>query len=104
MTNNETMNHTLVDIEKLLKRCGKSLHDCIQIPLPNVACLSISMNILVHDELRYDRVEMQDERREWVFNMIPEQHDAYNTIIKVANSIIGGVFFFFNFLLWLWWS
>ncbi|XP_031107199.1 uncharacterized protein LOC116011909 [Ipomoea triloba] len=97
MTEDEIKNHALVEIEKLLTRCGKSLRDYAQMLLPEIEWASSSINRMVQDELRYDRIEMHEEHTKLVFNLTHEQHGVYSTINSVVGTNLGDIFFVYGY-------
>ena len=57
----QTKYHTLAEIEKILKRRGKSLRSYHLMSYPDLSLLDEGRNRLIQDELSYDRLMLKEE-------------------------------------------
>ncbi|CAH9091468.1 unnamed protein product [Cuscuta epithymum] len=75
-------NYCLLEIEKLLQHRGKSLfyYD----GMPRVTDLEIPSlhDILIHEELRYDRNALAEEDAKFIFTVMEDQKRVYETIVS----------------------
>ncbi|KAM0880860.1 hypothetical protein ACQ4PT_033300 [Festuca glaucescens] len=86
-------NLTLIEIETLLRRGGKSLKDYEGIPVPDNNSLHGLQNRLISEELNYDRASLQIEKVELVGKLNPEQTRAYDAILESVNGKLGKLIF-----------
>jgi hypothetical protein len=86
-------NLTLIEIETLLRRGGKSLKDYEGIPLPDRNSLQGLENRLIREELNYDRASLQIEKVELVAKLNPEQEKAYDAIVQSVSNKLGKLIF-----------
>ncbi|KAF7815066.1 uncharacterized protein G2W53_029035 [Senna tora] len=82
----------LAEIEKILISKGRSLADYPPMPLPNDALLCNSDNIMMSEELNYDREFLRTQHSQFS-SLTSEQRNIYNMIIDAINRSEGGVFF-----------
>ncbi|KAL3623641.1 hypothetical protein CASFOL_032457 [Castilleja foliolosa] len=97
LTELEIKNLTLIEIEKLLKRQGKSLLDYESMPFPENDGAGVGHSRLIQDELNYDRKTMSLEHTRLLSNMTNEQNGLYFKIMSVVKSGGGGVFFVYGY-------
>ncbi|XP_074318720.1 uncharacterized protein LOC141655544 [Silene latifolia] len=97
LTKEELNNYALIDIEESLQLNGSSLARCEGIPLPYTSTTSHHGNMLVMDELSYDRELLQAEHASQLSSMTDEQRSVYNQIMDVVASNQGGVFFVYGY-------
>ncbi|CAH9078837.1 unnamed protein product [Cuscuta epithymum] len=57
----EIQKYCLVEIEKLLQQRGKSLRDYVGMPVPPDSYIPSMEDILIHEELKYDKCVMAEE-------------------------------------------
>lgn len=84
---------TLVETDKLLHPNGKRLSDFDCMPkIPDYAG-DLSENILILNEVSYDKQEMLSLHVEHFKNLNAEQLHAYNSIVHSIDSDVGQLFF-----------
>ncbi|XP_019188790.1 PREDICTED: uncharacterized protein LOC109183029 [Ipomoea nil] len=92
----------LVELEKLLSACSKSLGDYPFMPVPDMSSLNISQNRLLSDELSYDCAMLSKEHDDMVQKLTTEQRDVYDKVMTAASGTTGGLFFVYGYgVLWL---
>ncbi|KAL3646403.1 hypothetical protein CASFOL_011583 [Castilleja foliolosa] len=97
LSESDIKNLTLVEIEKLLKRQGKSLLDYESMPFPENDGNVVGSSRLVLDELNYDRKALSLEHGKLLLNMTNEQKGVYSKIMSVVESNNGGMFFVYGY-------
>ncbi|CAA0808022.1 Unknown protein [Striga hermonthica] len=97
MTHDEIKNAALAEIEKILRRCGRSLRDCEGMPFPDDEAIDPGQNRLILDELGYDRAALTLEHNNLLSSMTDEQRDVYSKIVKSVESGKGGMFFVYGY-------
>ncbi|KAF7839696.1 uncharacterized protein G2W53_008178 [Senna tora] len=83
----------LADIERILRSNGRSLRDYPLMPLPNDAMMSNTENVLMSEELNYDRTLLSTQHSQLLSSLIAEQRNIYDSIMDVVYCCQGGVFF-----------
>ncbi|XP_060668436.1 uncharacterized protein LOC132799352 [Ziziphus jujuba] len=72
LTDEEIKNYTLLEIEKILRSCGKSLRDFPMMHFLGTIDVSCCQNRLIQDELRYDRIALAEDHNKFVSNLTVE--------------------------------
>lgn len=90
-------NIALAEIESLLRSSGTSLKNIPNMPLPDYEFIEQSCNMLIHDELNYDRESLKREHEMLYSTMTPEQKDVYNTVMNAVTLDEGGLFFLYGY-------
>ncbi|XP_071728100.1 ATP-dependent DNA helicase PIF1-like [Rutidosis leptorrhynchoides] len=90
-------NHTLYEIETLLRNQGSTLKKFSGMPYPSSDFVIDTTNKLIHDELRYDRVALKFEHDNLVNSLNADQKRVYDEIISVVDKSVGGVFFVYGY-------
>ncbi|KAF8050471.1 hypothetical protein N665_1961s0003 [Sinapis alba] len=86
----------LLEIEKLLKRCGASLAKYPSMPqLPKTGIKD--SNVLILDERSYDREALLETLEINIPKMTDEQRQIYDEILDAVNEERGGMFFVSGF-------
>ncbi|KAF7826328.1 ATP-dependent DNA helicase PIF1-like [Senna tora] len=76
----------LAEIENLLKINGHSLSDFPSMPMPNEALIRNIGNLLISEELNYDRNALKSEHAHLLSSLTGEQRLIYDTIMSVVNE------------------
>ncbi|CAH9121125.1 unnamed protein product [Cuscuta epithymum] len=97
LSEDELKKLTLAEIDKLLRRNGKSLRDFPTMPQPDPSLLSESQNRLLFDELNYDRTALAAEHIQLMSTMTSEQRHIYDTIMQGVEADTGGLFFLYGY-------
>ncbi|KAL6581037.1 hypothetical protein OROMI_006960 [Orobanche minor] len=96
LTEEQIKNYALVEIEKILRQRGKSLHDYESMPSSDITYF-VALNILlISDKLNYDTIALAEEHDRLVSNMTDEQRGVYSTIMTDVDGNHGGVFFLYG--------
>ncbi|XP_012847884.1 PREDICTED: uncharacterized protein LOC105967828 [Erythranthe guttata] len=89
-------NYTLIEIEKILQSNGKSLQNYAHMPVPIEYSSEDTENILVLDELDYDRFEMGRELQQYLASITDEQRKVYDVVMDAVTNDSGGMFFLYG--------
>lgn len=84
---------TLVEIDKLLRLNGKKLSDYDFMPKIPGSDAAIFENVLLLNELSYDKDEMSNLHGVHFRNLNSEQLNAYNRIVDSVDNDLGKMFF-----------
>ncbi|XP_071699903.1 uncharacterized protein [Rutidosis leptorrhynchoides] len=90
-------NHTLYEIELLLRNQGSSLNKFPGMPYPSSEFVIDTTNRVIHDELRYDRVALKSEHENLFSSLTSEQKGVYEVIVSAIHNNVGGVFFVYGY-------
>ncbi|XP_071695626.1 uncharacterized protein [Rutidosis leptorrhynchoides] len=90
-------NHTLYEIELLLRNQGSSLNKFPGMPYPSSEFVIDTTNRLIHDVLRYDRVALKSEHENLFSSLTSEQKSVYEVIVSAIHNNVGGVFFVYGY-------
>ena len=85
-----------MEIEKILKSNGTSLSNWKNMPKP-FRDVTDSQNVLILDELSYNRDELREEHDRDILKMTDEQRKIYEEIMDAVIGKKGGVFFVYGF-------
>ncbi|KAF7814861.1 uncharacterized protein G2W53_028830 [Senna tora] len=83
----------LAEIENLLKINGRSLADFPPMPMPNEALMRNIGNLLISEELNYDRNPLRTEHAHLLSSLTGEQRSIYDKIMSTVNEGRPCVFF-----------
>ncbi|KAL7111175.1 hypothetical protein ACP275_05G071400 [Erythranthe tilingii] len=75
---------------------GKSLRNHAPMPVPIEFSAEDTINILVLDELDYDRFEMGRELQRCLASITDEQRKVYDVVMDVVSNDRGGMFFLYG--------
>uniref|UniRef100_A0A0D3DMZ3 ATP-dependent DNA helicase n=1 Tax=Brassica oleracea var. oleracea TaxID=109376 RepID=A0A0D3DMZ3_BRAOL len=87
---------TLHEIEKILKRNGTSLEAWEYMTKP-ISDFSQQENVLIMDELAYDRERLKADHDRDFSKMTDEQREIYEEVLSAVLENRGGVFFVYGF-------
>ncbi|XP_071714220.1 uncharacterized protein [Rutidosis leptorrhynchoides] len=90
-------NIALAKIERQLNSFGQSLKNIPKMPFPDYQFIQHSCNMLIQDELAYDRDALLDEHQILHSMLTTEQKTAYETIIDSIDNDDGGLFFLYGY-------
>ncbi|XP_058775057.1 uncharacterized protein LOC131649304 [Vicia villosa] len=93
LADEQLMNLTLIEIEKLLQANRRTLHDFKPIPYPDGYVLQQLGNRLIYDERNYDVDAMRTEFTQLFNAFTAEQKTIFDKIMASVHSQKGGVFF-----------
>ncbi|XP_074300532.1 uncharacterized protein LOC141631809 [Silene latifolia] len=88
--------YTLIEIDNILMRYGKSLKDIKEMPLPSFDDLKGVENKLVREEQMYDHEQLHQEWSEKVQQLNTEQLHVYEEVIDAVYRNKGGVMFLYG--------
>ncbi|KAF8062154.1 hypothetical protein N665_1201s0007 [Sinapis alba] len=83
---------TLHEIEKILKRNDTSLEAWDSMPKP-ISDFDQQENVLIMDELAYDREQLKTDHDQNFLKMTDEQREIYDEVLGAVLEKKGGVFF-----------
>ncbi|KAF7812511.1 helicase-like protein [Senna tora] len=84
----------LAEIENFLKINGHSLANFPPMPIPNEAVMRNIGNLLISEELNYDKNALRTEHAHLLSSLTGEQRSIYDKIMSAVNRGRPGVFFF----------
>ncbi|XP_019157990.1 PREDICTED: uncharacterized protein LOC109154712 [Ipomoea nil] len=93
----EKKSFALIELEKLLIVHNKSLKHFPPMPTPNIDDSRLVENILLFEELNYDREALRADSEELESRLTDEQRDIYNTIVNDLSNDGGGLFFVYGY-------
>ena len=96
MSEEEIKQLTLHEIEKILKRNGTSLEAWEYMTKP-ISDFSQQENVLIMDELAYDRERLKADHDRDFSKMTDEQREIYEEVLSAVLENRGGVFFVYGF-------
>lgn len=91
MREEEIKQLTLHEIEKILKRNGTSLEAWESMPKP-IADFTQQENVLIMDELAYDKEQLKADHDLDFAKMTDEQRKIYDEVLSAVLEKKGGVF------------
>ncbi|KAK9208644.1 hypothetical protein WN944_001003 [Citrus x changshan-huyou] len=93
LTEQQVEAYTLLEIETIMLKMGKSLRDIDEMPLPNSFLIRDSSNRLVNEELDYDRDQLKKLHEKSFAALNACQKPAYEAIIHSVENEEGCLFF-----------
>ncbi|XP_071727472.1 uncharacterized protein [Rutidosis leptorrhynchoides] len=90
-------NIALAKIERQLNSCGSTLRNIPNMPFPDYEFIQQSFNMLIQDELAYDRAALKEEHHTLHSTLTPEHKITYDTIIDSIEKDDGGLFFLYGY-------
>lgn len=96
-TSAEKENACLLEIDRLLRFNGKTLHDFSSLPVPENLTVMDCSNHFIVQELCYDRQKLKDESVAYFSKLNSEQLLAFNDIMEAVNKKKGGYFFVYGY-------
>ena len=97
LSEEETKNYTLLEIEKILRSTGRSLRDFPSLPFPCIVDALLAENKLIQDELRYDRKVLVEDHKVFVQKLTNEQRNIYEIVMHYVKDDMGDVFFVYGY-------
>ncbi|KAH9703741.1 helitron like n domain-containing protein [Citrus sinensis] len=93
LTKQQVKAYTLLEIETIMLKMGKSLRDIDGMPLPNSSLIRDSGNRLVNEELDYDRDQLKKLHEKSFAALNACQKSAYEAIMHSVENEKGHLFF-----------
>ncbi|KAK9062252.1 hypothetical protein SSX86_019438 [Deinandra increscens subsp. villosa] len=90
-------NLTLLEIQKILLCNNSSLSNFQSMPFPNDVSILLCDNMLIDEELSYEKDGMKKEFEDLFVKLTDEQRLIFEEIDSVVNSKKGGVFFVYGY-------
>ena len=92
----QLQNYALCEIEQILIKSGRSLHEFEPIPYPNTLLLRQSNNRVLQEELDYDRNSLAAEHIKLLNGLNIDQRNIYDEVIDSVLENKGGFFFVYG--------
>ncbi|XP_075665209.1 uncharacterized protein LOC142634842 [Castanea sativa] len=92
----QLQNYALCEIEQILIKSGRSLHEFETIPYPNTLLLRQSNNRVLQEELDYDRNSLAAEHIKLLAGLNIDQRNIYDEVINSVSKNKGGFFFVYG--------
>lgn len=96
LTDESLKNLALIEIEKIMRINGTTLHDFHDLPNPVGSSAADEENRLIVDELAYDRYEMQAQLETYMSSINFDQRIVYDKIMAAITNNMGGIFFVYG--------
>ena len=97
LTEDQLKAYALADIEIMLQSSGKGLKDYPQMPRADRALVPDVRDMLINDELNYDRRALAEEHERLMSSMTSEQRNVYDTIMSRVSQNKPGIFFLYGY-------
>ncbi|XP_031112149.1 uncharacterized protein LOC116016128 [Ipomoea triloba] len=97
LSDSDKKQFALVELEKLLSLWGKSLKDFPEMPIPDESSMCLSENMLIAEELAYDKESLKTEHETLVTQLTDEQKNVYESVMNDIDSNGGGLFFVYGY-------
>ena len=82
LDDSQLQNYALCEIEQILIKSGRSLHEFESIPYPNTLLLRQSNNRVLQEELDYDRNSLVAEHIKLLIGLNIDQRNIYDEVIN----------------------
>ncbi|XP_031131707.1 uncharacterized protein LOC116033092 [Ipomoea triloba] len=96
-SNSDKKQFALVELEKLLTLWGKSLRDFPEMPLPDETNIGFMENMLIAEELAYDKESLKIEHETLLTQLTDEQKNVYDSVMNDIDCNGGGLFFVYGY-------
>ncbi|XP_050290504.1 uncharacterized protein LOC126728763 [Quercus robur] len=96
LDDSQLQNYALCEIEQILVKSGRSLHEFESIPYPNTLLLRQSNNRVLQEELDYDRNSLAAEHIKLFSGLNTDQRKVYDEVIYSVSENKGGFFFVYG--------
>ncbi|KAK9683442.1 hypothetical protein RND81_10G141700 [Saponaria officinalis] len=93
LTEEAKRSYTLIEVDKVLMRYGKSLKDIKDMPLPQFEDVNGLENKLIRDERMYDRKQLAYDSSQKMQQLNKDQRVVYDKVIEAVNNNSGQVIF-----------
>jgi hypothetical protein len=97
LTDDQLKVYALADIEFMLQSSGKGLQDYPPMPCADRALVPDVQDVLINEDLNYDRKALAAEHERLMSSMTSEQHNVYDTIMTRVSQNKPGVFFLYGY-------
>ncbi|XP_035832573.1 ATP-dependent DNA helicase PIF1-like [Helianthus annuus] len=97
LNKDQIKNLTLFEIQTFLLRNNSTLKRYSSMPFPNHDCISSANNLLLSEELAYDKEILAEEFRNLFSSLTHEQRVIYEEIITTVDNNKGGVVFVYGY-------
>ncbi|KAK7340503.1 hypothetical protein VNO77_21209 [Canavalia gladiata] len=87
----------LFEIHKLLQSHNKSLSNYPTMPQPDMSTINHCNNVLILDELQYDRQELAKQHQTYLSTITLEQQSIYSKIMDAVSIGEGKLFFLYGY-------
>ena len=96
LDDSQLQNYALCEIEQILIKSGRSLHEFESIPYPNTLLLRQSNNRVLQEQLDYDRNSLAAEHIKLLTGLNIDQRNIYDEVINSVSENKGGFFFVYG--------
>nr|GEU35617.1 uncharacterized protein [Tanacetum cinerariifolium] len=90
-------NLCLKSIDSILRTNGSSLDSFPGMPLPDMEFIRNHTNILIHNELCYNKDKLVTEHETLFLNLTTEQKNVYTKVLTAVEKKAGGDFFVYGY-------
>ncbi|KAK9671842.1 hypothetical protein RND81_12G058200 [Saponaria officinalis] len=96
LTEEAKRSYTLIEVDKVLMRYGKSLKDIKDMPLPQFEDVNGLENKLIRDERMYGRKQLAYDSSQKMQQLNKDQQVVYDKVIEAVNNNSGQVIFLYG--------
>ena len=93
LTDDQLKAYALANIELMLQSSRKSLKNYPPMPRADRTLVPNAQDVLINDELNYDRIALEEEHERLMSTMTSEQRNVYDTIMTRVSEKNPGIFF-----------
>lgn len=97
LSSDELKNWALIEIDNLQKLSGSALSRYTFMHVPTKQSMFDACNNLMHEELRYDWVEMKEQYKTFSSTLTSEHSGVLHQILDVIWLDKGGIFFLYGY-------
>ncbi|XP_031124230.1 uncharacterized protein LOC116026943 [Ipomoea triloba] len=97
LSDSDKKQFALVELEKLLSLWGKCLRDFLEMPLPDETSMGLMENMLLAEELAYDKESLKTKHETLVTQLTDEQKNVYNSVMNDIDCNGGGLIFVYGY-------
>lgn len=96
LSDEQLQNYSLLEIEKILRKAGKSLEDYQGMTIPDSNLLVEMNNRLISEELNYDRFKMHEEYSNLFYGLNSDQKAIHDVVLQSISLSLGKLFFVYG--------
>ncbi|XP_056697484.1 uncharacterized protein [Spinacia oleracea] len=96
LSEDQIRTYTLIEINRILMKFGKSLSDFKDMPQPDLTEVDCMENKLIAEERLYDTRQLQADWSDRIKRLNKEQLDVYNRVVQAVEKDTGETFFVYG--------
>lgn len=96
LSEDQIRTYTLLEIDRILVKFGKSLADFKEMPQPDLTGVESMDNRLIAEERLYDIKQLQEDWSTRIRSLNKEQLDVYDRVVQAVEKDTGEIFFLYG--------